>query len=348
MAVFQPKKSRKEYKLSLKKVIHLVPADGIGGVEIAAKSIDINQISRLKFSLMYLISENHNYLHFYNPILYLKCFFRIIKCQPDILLVSLWRSVFVGIFYKLYKPKSKLVVFLHSTKSAHLLDKSITRLGIKLADYIFADSKSTISAIVPSEFKNKAIAISFITSKNLPVTSKNVSPNFIFWGRINKSKNLKASIDIFILVKSFFPKAKFTIVGPDDGDLNNLIDYCIKKDIIGAVSFYGKADLKTIKELSSDCSFYLQTSLFEGMAMSVVEAMQLGLIPIVSSVGEISNYCKNNVNAIIVSEKHLYSETIIETLNNPEYFNFLRTNAIATWSESKLYSDSLIDELCNV
>ena len=33
--------------------------------------------------------------------------------------------------------------------------------------------------------------------------------------------------------------------------------------------------------------------------MSVVEAMQLGLVPVVTNVGEISRYCIDNFNSVI-------------------------------------------------
>ena len=44
-----------------------------------------------------------------------------------------------------------------------------------------------------------------------------------------------------------------------------------------------------IKKLAN-ASFYLQTSKFEGFAMSVVESMMMGLVPVVTPVGEIGRY----------------------------------------------------------
>ena len=57
------------------------------------------------------------------------------------------------------------------------------------------------------------------------------------------------------------------------------------------VKFLGPKDLDSIIELTEETSFYLQTSKLEGMAMSVIESMQVGLIPLVTNVGEIQYYC---------------------------------------------------------
>ena len=54
-----------------------------------------------------------------------------------------------------------------------------------------------------------------------------------------------------------------------------------------------------VKHYAKKCSFFLQLSFYEGFAMSVIEAMQLGLVPVVTNVGEISNYCIDNFNGVI-------------------------------------------------
>ena len=50
--------------------------------------------------------------------------------------------------------------------------------------------------------------------------------------------------------------------------------------------------------------------------MSVLESMQLGLIPIVTDVGEIKNYCVHNHNSIIFKDMELTKETIIKLMKN--------------------------------
>ena len=50
--------------------------------------------------------------------------------NPDILIVSLWRSALVGIFVKIFRPKIKVILFIHSEKDTHFFDFIVTRIAI--------------------------------------------------------------------------------------------------------------------------------------------------------------------------------------------------------------------------
>jgi glycosyltransferase involved in cell wall biosynthesis len=88
---------------------------------------------------------------------------------------------------------------------------------------------------------------------------------------------------------------------------------------------------------------YLQTSNFEGMAMSVVEVMQMGLVPVVTFVGEIAAYCRNGCNAVIVESERQTVADLIRLLDSNELYQALRSAAIATWDDKPLYRDSMLD-----
>ena len=75
--------------------------------------------------------------------------------------------------------------------------------------------------------------------------------------------------------------------------------------------------------------------------MSVVESMQLGLIPIVTQVGEIKNYCIHNKNSIIFKNKKSTKNTILNLIKNQKKLNFLYKNVVNTWSHKKTYKEDL-------
>src|SRR5690606_29152265 len=79
------------------------------------------------------------------------------------------------------------------------------------------------------------------------------------------------------------------------------------------------------------CSFFLMTSSAEGMAVSVVEAMQLGLIPIVTPVGEIPRYCAGGENAILVHDDGEAVAEIISLLERPDKLASMRESARGFW-----------------
>ena len=48
------------------------------------------------------------------------------------------------------------------------------------------------------------------------------------------------------------------------------------------VKIYSEMSFDEIKKYAKKSSFFIQSSIAEGMAMSVLESMQLGLVPIVT------------------------------------------------------------------
>jgi glycosyltransferase involved in cell wall biosynthesis len=78
------------------------------------------------------------------------------------------------------------------------------------------------------------------------------------------------------------------------------------------------------------------------MALSVVEAMQLGLVPIITPVGEIKNYCVDGFNAIVIDNEKTAVNKVLDILNNLESFQNLRKNAINTWKNSIIYQDNIL------
>jgi SAM-dependent methyltransferase len=109
-----------------------------------------------------------------------------------------------------------------------------------------------------------------------------------------------------------------------------------------AVTFLEAATQDEIIAYSQRASFYLQTSAYEGMAMSVVESMQLGLVPVVTPVGEIANYCSDGVNAVLIESEQKAVEDVVDLLDDGDRYQSMRTNAITTWAAQPLYSDSVL------
>ncbi len=75
--------------------------------------------------------------------------------------------------------------------------------------------------------------------------------------------------------------------------------------------------------------------------MSVVEAMQLGLVPLVTPVGEIKNYCIDKVNAILIDDEDSAVKSILNLLDNKNAFEKIRQNTISCWNDSEIYSESI-------
>ncbi|WP_295396395.1 glycosyltransferase family 4 protein [uncultured Thiodictyon sp.] len=326
-------------------MIHLIPYEGVGGVETAARTMHDVAQTDVSFDVGYIYrpaTVRKTLLGTYNPIRLVTAVVRIVSHRPDVLIVSLWRSAIVGLLVKLLCPRLKLVLFLHCPKDVHLLDRLVTRLAARAAGEIWADSNETLARRLLQCPTHKGRVISFVTHRLAALSFRPVTPVFIFWGRLHPQKGLERALRIFSGVRDRIPSARFMIIGPNGGDLVRL-NRCVEEMALGnVVSFLGEMPLKDIVRQARAASFYLQASQLEGMAMSVVEAMQLGLVPVVTPVGEIASYCKHRENALIISSDESAVKEILAVVGDDARYRLLRDNAVATWAEQPLYAQSVL------
>ncbi len=330
----------------MKKVIHLIPFDGIGGVESAAHTMSNVLNADIEFEIFYIFKKQvsrRNFLRSLSLKRILLSVFQLHKKKPDLVIVSLWRSCIVAILLKLTRPKTKIVLFLHYPHHYHLADMFFTKIALFICDSVWADSKDTLNSRAPAYPHEKSNVISFIARRLKAKKCNGVPlPNFIFWGRLHEQKSIHRAIDIFSSIKSYYKNATYTLIGPDGGELPSLMKQVDKLGLKNDVKFLGPKDLNSIIELTEETSFYLQTSKLEGMAMSVVEAMQLGIIPIVTPVGEIKNYCINGMNSILISDNKSVVSSVHDLLNNTNLYSEIRNNCIKKWQNHEIYSESVI------
>ena len=335
-----------------KKIIHLIPYDSIGGVEIATRSLSTGSHGELEFERNYLVKtpdskievgEYHGpSISLNNPHAYWHALWRLFRKPPDLLVASLWRSALVLVLLKLARPKQKTVMFLHAAHDVHWLDCSVKKIAMRLVDGIWADSTATLNHSVSPNLQHKSRVISFLLeSRSLPEIS-DPTPEFIFWGRLSPLKRLERALSIFSEISRLAPDAHFKIIGPNGGVKNDLKARAKQLGIAESVSFIGAKSQADINTIASSASFYLQTSIHEGMAMSVVEAMQIGLVPIVTPVGEIARYCVDGRNAVWVQEDATAVDTVIGLLSDTEKYKRVSYAAAEYWQGKPLYRDDFL------
>lgn len=330
-------------------VIYLIPAHGIGGVERAAESIRAPTFFKDFFFLRTISKKKDDKLRL-NTIYfseYASCIISLIRDRPKILVVSLWRACLVGLAIKILRPHTKLVVLLHFPQATHILDFLITFLSTLVSSAIWADSRKTANRLGVISRNGQIKIISFVTRKSEPVTPLQVRPVFIFWGRLHSQKNLTRALAIYkkIIELASLDSSRFYIIGPDCGDRVNIISTIKALSLADKVTLVGPKSFTEIQEYVIQASFYLQTSKMEGMAMSVVEAMQLGLVPIVTPVGEIANYAVDGINAVLVEDELEAVSKVVSLLDDQLSYQRLRIKAIETWGTSQLFTDSFFAEL---
>src|SRR5690606_7681913 len=93
--------------------------------------------------------------------------------------------------------------------------------------------------------------------------------------------------------------------------------------------------------------FYIQLSAQEGMAMSVAEAMQNGLVCVVTAVGEIGNYAKDGVSAVLLDPTTAESweeslDKLLNVLKSEVMCRFISNSAYQVFKGAPVFSDSLV------
>jgi glycosyltransferase involved in cell wall biosynthesis len=339
----------------LHSIAYLIPRDGIGGVEVAARSLPDRMHSGFLLCRYYLASNTDfgfsgdgsftgSYCSVNDPRAYLQAFAWLRHNRPKLIIFSLWRCYLLMIFYKLLHPRSRVVCFLHCDKAVHFVDWFFSHFAIALADEVWADSVATLSARVLDCFAVKANVISFVLQSQAPVTNELPVPRFVFWGRIHYQKGIDRSISIIAGLKDVMPGIEFVIIGPDCGEKKRLIRLVHDLNLGNSVSFAGPMLREEIVSLVSSCSFYLQASRFEGMAVSVMEAMQLGLVPLVTPVGEVASYCKDGANALFINPDDPLQTVnkINDIYSDPHLFSSLRSQAIHAWAGAPTYREDVL------
>jgi glycosyltransferase involved in cell wall biosynthesis len=332
----------------MQKILHLIPYDGTGGVESAAQSMQSIHSNELSFEIKFLFKRNVKRWETFNPFLLIPPLFQVLSLKPNILIVSLWRSCIIGSIVKILNPDIKVILLLHYPKNVHFVDKAVTSFTSRIATEVWSDSQETMNGRFPRlKNKNQKI-ISFVTQIHESLDGIELRPNFIFWGRVHKQKGLDSALKIFSQVKEKYTSAKFLIIGPDGGELKALKKMANNLNLNDGVEFYDAMPLNDIKKYASNSSFFLQPSILEGMGISVIEAMQFGLIPVVTAVGEMKNYCRNMHNSILIVNNDEVLANIFGVLASKKNFFQIRENAINSWKDTELYSDSMLQACKNL
>lgn len=278
----------------------------------------------------------------------------ILRFNPDIMICSLWRASMLGTFIKKIRSNIKLVSFIHSTVFFHFLDRIFTTLAIKSADLILTDSGATKESITSISRHQPPIKIvSFIT--NLSPDQKNNARldiehqvKFMYLGRIDPVKNIPLAIDTIHYLRRRGIQATLDIFGKPSAHQHEVKKHIQDTHLQSFVQFRGELTTASRQEIFKEYNFLIQLSRVEGMAMSVAEAMQNGIVCAVTPVGEIPNYSVDMKSAVFMSFQtpHDWNQSLKKlegVIRNPELYESISFNCWHDFQDVQTYSDSLIE-----
>lgn len=266
-----------------------------------------------------------------SPFKDLKAVFNLIreikKIQPDILHLHSSKAGVLGRIASIFFPKIKVYYTPHGysfvrediSKSKKKLfwniEKYVSRIfgGTTIAcgdtEYEFAEK------LGPSLLIRNGVRTNDISEFKL-AGNNNINNGEIIIGTIGRLSAQK-NPELFNQVARYFPEIKFIWIG--DGELRNSLNS-------NNIRVTGWLDKKDVLEITNSFNIYIQTSLWEGLPFTILEAMSLGK-PIVATnvignkdavLNGVNGYLCNNANdfKIAISKILLDKELYLDFSNN--------------------------------
>jgi glycosyltransferase involved in cell wall biosynthesis len=313
-----------------KKVLIVLPALGTGGGEKLALDVAMN-IDKSMFDVAVMsllpkrgmlfekIAEEKDIKIFYLnkrlgvDISIMLQAFRIIKqFKPDIINTHLRVVPYILPAAVLCRVKKKFhTVHSVANKEASGLLKVLMKFAYKICGFIPVAICDYVKQTICSEYgiiEEKVPCIyNGVDTKNFYNISHNMNKEIklITTGRMEKVKNHKLMIDAFVQVCKEHDNVTLTILG--DGELRN--------DINEKIIQHGLQDRVILKGIVKDIAgelnkadIYIMSSDYEGLPLSVLEAMACGLPVVTTKAGGVIDIVKNNKNGLLVevgNEKQL-------------------------------------------
>lgn len=187
------------------------------------------------------------------------------------------KNIYIKLFSSILK-KSEYIIALTKREKEHItsIDKKLERKIIIIPN-----------GIMESE-PNPTNPINLHQKYQIPENNTIIG----FIGRLHYIKGIDISLQILSKIKD---KLSFTylIIGPDEGEQNNLTELTKILELDDKVIFTGELTGRDKLETIASCNFFLFPSRSEGLPMTILEIAALGLPQIISrqcNVPEIESY----------------------------------------------------------
>lgn len=229
----------------------------------------------------------------------------LFSARQDFIVSSTWRSallVFVASFFCRFRYH---ISFTHRSTVAHWLDGILRRWQVKNSKLCLADSTSSADWVKRCGV-HKAVHVltplfpprEVFAAKDHPESPLRIC----YIGRLAPVKNLKTVCRFIDFLAAQASGMVFDVYGPDGGSKKELIEWIDTRshDRI-SVSYRGSIPSDQVHKTAAGYDFILSCSHTEGFGMSIAEAMQVGVVPIVGWVGGPKNYC-NDRNSVTLKD----------------------------------------------
>lgn len=274
------------------------------------------------------------------------------KIKPNVIHTHLSALQYVYIAYLLQKNKKKIKIVHTIHNIAEKENKDRIR---KIQKYLFrkgivvpvAISKTIQESVVKEygidESKVPIVYNSIDLSRCIEKDTSKFNYKFINIGRMTEQKNQVELIEIFSKIQRKYPKSILYIVGK--GKLKEVIEKKIsalklKKSVVII------ENLESCYKILNESDVFLMTSRFEGLPMTIIEALGTGLPVVTYNVGGIKDIITDGENGFIANTDSEFLKDVEKLVENEKLRKILSQNELE--SSKKFNSRYMADEYLKI
>lgn len=201
---------------------------------------------------------------------------------------------------RMYPEKLKLISIIHNDKKVLYRRQKFME---KDTDIIFCVSKKICKTFIEEynvdakKVAYKETPVKFEVNKHLYQKDKSKPIRIGFAARISKAQK-RVDLLVKLINRLNEKKVNFEIEIAGDGSYFEKMKEGIIKDK-NNVKILGKIPREKMQEFWNDKDIFLSTSDFEGASVSMLEAMALGVVPVVTNVSGVDEFVTDGTNGYI-------------------------------------------------
>lgn len=227
--------------------------------------------------------------------------------------------------------------------------KTVRRF-IENASQVISPSDYLNAAFAKAEYRNITTIPNSIAIEEYPFQLREqITPKLLWVRSFASIYNPQMAIEVFAKLKATYPQAQLTMVGPEkDGSLAACKQ--LARELQIDVNFTGKLSKADWVALSQSHDVFLNTTNFDNLPVSIIEAMALGFPIISTNVGGLSYLIEHYKNGILINPNDIDAAvTAIESFyNDSEFVAKLSKNArdasdFYSWNKVKPLWDSILN-----
>ena len=182
-------------------------------------------------------------------------------------------------------------------------------LFIKTANIPFFLDNKRIALELGWKFGENLMEMPSALPKYVRRKAKGTKKYACFVGRLTKNKGIADLIRAWSVVNKQIPEAVLYIIGTDfgNGKYQKMIDKYAKQDSIVITGFL---DGETKEDIIKECSVFIFPSYEEGWALAVMEAIDIGILPVTYDLPAYDYICVDRIKVRISDIQSLASKTV--------------------------------------